>query len=570
MVGRIPGVPDESTVISAISSEATGTKPGVPDEEKKKDDADNDKSIGLEMTVDEETNDKFVHGKEQVNNNEDEEMTYSKVEESRKGDAKISDVAKADVEKIEKIKDDAKKAKLPPTSSSLSVSLGFDDQFIKLSSDTSLVSTVKDTTDAKINSLLDIKIQSKVPYIQSPFVLVVPILVIYEPSVLTPILKTPSVAHATTLLTPLSVSTIPPPAPKSSKIQKLTIDLKQESEKSALEIRKIKREKAKKQKMPKYNIKSTDKTELKEYDQKSALYQTMHESKSFNKNHDNHALYHAFIEALIANENAIDKGVADTVKNHKRQHDDGDDEKYPLIRPNQGKKTKIRRTKESESSKKSSTTKETSKGKASSKSSKTGHLTVAVDYFFNNDLGFLKSFDHVKNYITSITKTKAGRYEIAGIKDMVPALWSTIKHAYDKDDEKDQALGRKAVSVKKLHGYGHLDEIMVKRADRELYKFKEGDFMDLHLNGTKDMLLLAVQHKLFHLNDSEIVDFIVALRYNKEMSMRKWTATDKRRSELMVELIEKQMRERRIIQNLKRLFGARELKMDYKLMTRTV
>ncbi|GJX78858.1 retrovirus-related pol polyprotein from transposon TNT 1-94 [Tanacetum coccineum] len=32
--GTIPGVPDESTVVSATSSEGTGTKPGVPDEEK--------------------------------------------------------------------------------------------------------------------------------------------------------------------------------------------------------------------------------------------------------------------------------------------------------------------------------------------------------------------------------------------------------------------------------------------------------------------------------------------------------------------------------------------------------
>ncbi|GJU96604.1 hypothetical protein Tco_1321360 [Tanacetum coccineum] len=68
-----------------------------------------------------------------------------------------------------------------------------------------------------------------------------------------------------------------------------------------------------------------------------------------------------------------------------------------------------------------------------------------------------------------------------------------------------------SVSVKKLHGYGHLEEVVVKRADRQLYKFKEGDLVDLHLNDIKDMLLLAVQHKLFHLNDSDIVDFIVAL-----------------------------------------------------------
>nr|GEX55848.1 hypothetical protein [Tanacetum cinerariifolium] len=64
--------------------------------------------------------------------------------------------------------------------------------------------------------------------------------------------------------------------------------------------------------MPKYTIKSTDKAALKEYDQKSALYQTMHENKSFNRNPSNHEVYHALMEALIENENAIDKGVADT------------------------------------------------------------------------------------------------------------------------------------------------------------------------------------------------------------------------------------------------------------------
>ncbi|GJR96390.1 hypothetical protein Tco_0268564 [Tanacetum coccineum] len=141
------------------------------------------------------------------------------------------------------------------------------------------------------------------------------------------------------------------------------------------------------------------------------------------------------------------------------------------------------------------------------------------------------------------------------------------------------------------------------------YLFKEGDFVDLHLNDIEDMLLLSVQNKLFHLNGSDIVDFIVVLRmfirsliikrrvedlqlgvesyqkklnitapqktflekefkelytpsykpqgtvrdelhhkildfrlgYNDEMSRRKWKAIDKRRSKLMVELIDKQM-----------------------------
>nr|GEU54370.1 hypothetical protein [Tanacetum cinerariifolium] len=265
----------------------------------------------------------------------------------------------------------------------------------------------------------------------------------------------------------------------------------------------------------------------------------MHEKKYFNRNLANHALYHALIEALAEDENTMDKGVADTIKNHKRQHDDSDDDddEDPLAGPNQSKKTKRRRTKESESSKKTSTTKETPKVKALSKGSKTdkldwnnperdrypfylskhlplqgcpGDLTIAADYLFNNDPEFLKTSDPEKMYTTSITKTKATRYEIESIEDMVLTLWNTIKHAHNVFSTQ-KILGVKGVSVKKLHGYGYLEEVAVKRADRQLYRFKEGNFVDLHLNDIEDMLLLAVQHKLLHLNESDIVDFIVAL-----------------------------------------------------------
>nr|GEW36254.1 hypothetical protein [Tanacetum cinerariifolium] len=211
--GRIPGVPNESTVVFATSSE--GTEEDLNEEEEldwidseedyeKKHDTDDEKSIDLEMTDDE-----VLQGKEQVNDDEDDEMLNAKVEDSGKGDAEISNVGKADAEKTEEAKDESKKAELPPTSSSLSISLGFGDQFLKLSSDTSLIGTVKDTIDAEISSLLDIKIQSEVLYIQSPCVLKVPVTMISEPSVLTPVQETPSTAHVTTLPTPF-VSTIPP------------------------------------------------------------------------------------------------------------------------------------------------------------------------------------------------------------------------------------------------------------------------------------------------------------------------------------------------------------------------
>ncbi|GJW22375.1 hypothetical protein Tco_0032997 [Tanacetum coccineum] len=334
------------------------------EDDEKKDDTDGDKSIDLEMTDDEETDDEVLQGKEQVNDDEDEEMTNAEVEESGKSDEEEdTDAAMADAEKTKK---------------------------------------QRDTTDAEISSLLDIKIQSEVPHIQSLSVLKVHVSVISKPLVLTPVQETPSAAHVTTLPPP-SVTTIPPaplqqstspipsrpittdaptiitavhesdalsirhtadliqkysvkPVPESSKIQTPTINLEQEYEKSASKILKIKKEQVEKQKMPKYTIKSTDKATLKEYDQKSALYQTIHENKSFNRNPANHRLYHDLIEALIEDEYVMDKGVADT-----------------------GKKTKRRRTKESKSSKKPSTTKETPKGKAPSKGSKTGKSASAKE-----------------------------------------------------------------------------------------------------------------------------------------------------------------------------------------------
>nr|GFC66966.1 hypothetical protein [Tanacetum cinerariifolium] len=62
------------------------------------------------------------------------------------------------------------------------------------------------------------------------------------------------------------------------------------------------------------------------------------------------------MQAFIWDEEAMDKGVADSLKHQKMPHDDKD--KDPSVGPNQGKKTKRIRTKESESSKKKSTTNE--------------------------------------------------------------------------------------------------------------------------------------------------------------------------------------------------------------------
>nr|GFB48168.1 hypothetical protein [Tanacetum cinerariifolium] len=66
-------------------------------------------------------------------------------------------------------------------------------------------------------------------------------------------------------------------------------------------------------------------------------------------------------------------------------------------------------------------------------------------------------------------------------------------------------------SIMKWYDYGYLEEIVVRREDDKLYKFKEGDFARLNLCDIKDMLLLLVQKKLFNLEVDDLYDLGMAL-----------------------------------------------------------
>ncbi|GJY38637.1 hypothetical protein Tco_0425001 [Tanacetum coccineum] len=143
--------------------------------------------------------------------------------------------------------------------------------------------------------------------------------------------------HTTDLIEKYSVL----PGPESVK--------NQESEKSPKEIIKAKKEQDEEKQDSTYSIRSTDKVDLEEFDLKSALFSHMNKKKSANKNTTNYRLYHALMEALIADEDAMDKEVADKVKDHKRKHDsdddeDDDDDEGPSAGSNQGRSTKKRRS----------------------------------------------------------------------------------------------------------------------------------------------------------------------------------------------------------------------------------
>ncbi|GJW15570.1 hypothetical protein Tco_0019703 [Tanacetum coccineum] len=179
-----------------------------------------------------------------------------------------------------------------------------------------------------------------------------------------------------------------------------------------------------------------------------------------------------------------------------------------------------------------------------------GHLMVPDNFFFNNDIEYIKGGSTDRKYMASTTKTKAAKYELKGIEDMVPKLLSLIKvtcdkyatlvishrgpkhqrfygHLINRVSSHDvystiRILSVVSVTVDKWYGYGHLKKIVVSRAYKKLYKFMEGDFPRLHLNDIEDMLLLVVQNKLFNLEGDVINDLAVALRmYTRRIVIHK-------------------------------------------------
>ncbi|GJZ03006.1 hypothetical protein Tco_0520967 [Tanacetum coccineum] len=231
-----------------------------------------------------------------------------------------------------------------------------------------------------------------------------------------------------------------------------------------------------------------------------------------------------------------------------------------------------------------------------------GRLTVPADFFFNNDLEYLRGGSNDRKYTTSITKTKAVKYDIEEISHWGPKRQRFYGHLINKQSRHDvystkRILSVTSVTIEEWYGYGYLKEIVVRRADHKLYKFKEGDFPWLHLNDIEDMLLLVAQNKLNNLDGDVIVHLAVGLRipqgviyeeklkrkifmrieelykfsdgtltsvrntldqmlknlrlgYNKVMDKRKWIATDQKQTRIMIEDIDKQLLHRRIMRSL--------------------
>nr|GEU84980.1 hypothetical protein [Tanacetum cinerariifolium] len=113
-----------------------------------------------------------------------------------------------------------------------------------------------------------------------------------------------------------------------------------------------------------------------------------------------------------------------------------------------------------------------------------------------------------------------------------------------------------SLKIMEFFGYKHLEEIIIRTQDDQLYKFQEGDFKRLCRQHIKDMLLLLVQGKLTNLNLDEYFALNVGLRYGV-LAKEKIEQIDNQRARVMINSIDKKLRDRRLMRCLEKFVGGR-------------
>ncbi|GJS64455.1 hypothetical protein Tco_0679019 [Tanacetum coccineum] len=234
------------------------------------------------------------------------------------------------------------------------------------------------------------------------------------------------------------------------------------------------------------------------------------------------------------------------------------------------------------------------------------------------DLEYLKGGDLSRRYSTLVTKTKAATYELKWIEDLVHELWSPVVVKYDQHaylgtshwgpkrqsfydyasnltSSKDVYSRRRIIAVTRL-------KIMKKRvADLQLgvesyqkklnltkldtyrpnlrnktaytsYSDPHGIiYMDQY--NRKRLMRTDKLHKFSDcmLYDVQTALHNIAVRIRMEyLPMRKWSNLDKKRARVMVQDIDKQLYQRRLMRNLEKFVGGRIYEKDLRLLERTI
>ncbi|GJR04784.1 hypothetical protein Tco_0527768 [Tanacetum coccineum] len=191
------------------------------------------------------------------------------------------------------------------------------------------------------------------------------------------------------------------------------------------------------------------------------------------------------------------------------------------------------------------------------------------------------AYQLLKFIMNQLKKRISSLGRIVGIKSLLDDVRNTVAQVYV-----NIALMKRRIivvtrhKIMKMYDYDHLEQIEVRRDDQKLYTFKEGDFKRLRLHDIEDMLLLLIQQKLTNLtiderdgtlNDVRTALHDIAARIIMEyLSMSKWSNLDKKRAQVMVQDIDRQLYQRRLMRNLEMFVGGRIYGKDLRLLESTI
>ncbi|GJZ26166.1 hypothetical protein Tco_0570419 [Tanacetum coccineum] len=192
------------------------------------------------------------------------------------------------------------------------------------------------------------------------------------------------------------------------------------------------------------------------------------------------------------------------------------------------------------------------------------------------------SFDELNDTSFDFAAFVMNRLKIPNLTQEIldPKRQRFYRYASNLTSSKDVYSRRRIIAVTKLkimkkYDYSHLEEIEVRRDDQKLYTFKEDPHRIKYVDQNRRKRLMRAD-ELYKFSDGTLNDIRYALydiapRIRMEyLPMRKWSNLDKKRARVMVQDIDKQLYQRRLMRNLEKFVGGRVYKNDLRLLERTI
>ncbi|GJX74596.1 hypothetical protein Tco_0313191 [Tanacetum coccineum] len=208
----------------------------------------------------------------------------------------------------------------------------------------------------------------------------------------------------------------------------------------------------------------------------------------------------------------------------------------------------------------------------------------------DSDWNYLRGGGSSKKYTTSTTKTKAAKYDIQGIEDIVPWLWSPVK---ERDVIFDLGVAlrmftRRIILLKWVEDL----QLGVERYQKKLNITKPETFRSdisnkipyIAYNNPQGIIYedkykrnrLMRTDELYKFSDgtltsvrSVLYDIALNLRMDY-LPKRRWSSLDRKRSRIMIKAINQLLLERRLMRSLEKFIGGRDYGEDPRLLQRTI